>query len=156
MSRMAFLTRVLAFSQRRPAELVERGIRPAGVLLDEVEPLERHEELVFVGVAELHELLLGCPAGRQLLETDEPADAVVDVDDEVADLQVPELGDERPRRRPAPLVRPPLLFEQIGLGEDPKLAPRQMEATREHVPSSRAPAVFARSSASATERARTS
>ena len=42
---------------RRPAEAVERGTRGAGVFLDEVEPLDRDEELVVAGVAELHELL---------------------------------------------------------------------------------------------------
>ena len=42
---------------RGAAELVERRLGGAGVLLDEVEPLDRHEELVVAGVAQLHELL---------------------------------------------------------------------------------------------------
>ena len=85
----------------RAAELVERRAGAAGVLLDEIEPLERDEQLVVAGVAELHELLRRrCPAPtREALQADEPADAVVDVDDEIADLQVAEVGDERARRR---------------------------------------------------------
>ena len=94
MSRMAFLTRALAFSQRRAAQLVERRVGAAGVFLDEVEALERNEQLVLAGVAELHELLR-VDAHLDLLQADEPADAVVDVDDEVADLQVAEIRDER-------------------------------------------------------------
>ena len=55
---------------------------------------------------------------RQLLQADEPADAVVDVHDEVADLQVAKIGDEGSRRRAAALVGAALLLEQVGFGEE--------------------------------------
>ena len=41
----------------RAAELVERRRGAAGVLLHEIEPFERHEQLVLVRVPQLHELL---------------------------------------------------------------------------------------------------
>ena len=63
----------------------------------------------------------GVEADVDPLEADEHADAVVDVDDEVADLEVAEVGEERPRRRPAALVGLPLLLEDVGLG--PELEP---------------------------------
>ena len=94
----------------RAAELVERRPRRAGVLLDEIEPLDRDEELVLAGVAELHELLR-LEADLDPLQADEHADAVVDVDDEVADLEIAEVGEERARspsggaRAPAALPR---------------------------------------------------
>ena len=94
MSRMAFLTRVLAFSQVVPPRRSSGGPRRAGVLLDQVEPLDRDEQLVLAGVAELEELLRRRP-DVDLLQADEHADAVIDVDDEVADLQVAEVGEER-------------------------------------------------------------
>ena len=81
----------------RAAEPVERRTRGARVLLDQVEPLDRDEELVFAGVAELHELLR-LEADVDPLQADEHADAVVDVDDEIADLEIAEVGQERPRR----------------------------------------------------------
>ena len=81
----------------RAAEPVERRGAPPGVLLNQVEPLERHEQLVFAGVPELHELLRLLPRhDREALEADEPADAVVDVHDEIADLQIAEVRQERP------------------------------------------------------------
>ena len=55
----------LGFFPGRAAELVERRRRAAGVLLDQIEPLERDEQLVLAGVAELHELLLRLPAPDQ-------------------------------------------------------------------------------------------
>ena len=39
------------------------------------------------------------PRHAELLEADELADAVVDVDDEIADLQVAQVGEERLARR---------------------------------------------------------
>ena len=86
---MAFLTRVLP-SPRRAAQAIERGSGPADVFLDEVEPLDRDKELVFTRVPQLEELLLRLAgaAHPELLQADELADAVVDVDHEVADLEV--------------------------------------------------------------------
>ena len=51
----------------RAAEPIERRPRAAGVLLNEVEPLDRDEQLVVAVVAELEELLLrlaGCRGRR--------------------------------------------------------------------------------------------
>ena len=118
MSRMAFLTRVFAFSHVVPPSLSSDGRDGAGVLLDEIEPLDRDEELVLARVAELHELLRR-RADVDALETDEHADAVVDVDDEIVDFQVAEIGEERAGGRPPPLlVRLPLFFEDVGLGPE--------------------------------------
>ena len=79
---------------RRAAEPVDRRPRRAGVLLDEIEPLDRDEQLVVAGVAQLEELLLAV-ADADLLQADEHADAVIDVDDEVADLQVAQVREKR-------------------------------------------------------------
>ena len=107
----------------RAAEPVERRARGAGVLLDEIEPLDRDEELVFAGVAELHELLR-LEADVDALQADEDADAVVDVDDEVADLQIAEVREERPRRGLAALVDLALFLEDVGLGPELELRVR--------------------------------
>ena len=138
MSRMAFFTRVLAFSQVVPPSLSSAGADAPGVFLDEIEPLERNEQLVVAGVAELHELLLGRLAGgridgpdREPLQPDESADAVVDVDDEVVELEVAEVGDERAGGRLAALVNPPFFLEEIGLGEDQQARVDQVEPARE-------------------------
>ena len=102
----------------RAAELVERRLGAAGVLLNEIEPLDRDEELVFAVVAKLHELL-DVRTDFDPLQPDEHADAVIDMDDEVADLEVAEVRQERARRRAAPLVRGlALLFEDVRLGPD--------------------------------------
>ena len=116
---------------RGSAELVERRARGAGVLLDEIEPLDRDEELVLARVAELHELLRR-RADVDPLETDEHADAVVDVDDEIVDLQVAEIGEERAGGRPPPLlVRLPLFFEDVGLGPELESGLREPEPARQ-------------------------
>ncbi len=99
----------------------------AGVLLDEIQPLDRDEELVLAGVAELHELLR-IEADVDALQADEMSDAVVDVDDEVAGLEVAEVGQERPRRRLAALVDLALFFEDVGLGPELELGLGQAEA----------------------------
>ena len=73
----------LGLLPRRAAEAIERRARCAGVLLDEIEPLDRDEEFVFAGVAKLHELLR-VEADIDALEANEEPDAVIDVHDEVA------------------------------------------------------------------------
>ena len=101
MSRMAFLTLRLGLLPGGAAEPIERRLRAAGVLLDQVEPLDRDEQLVVAVVAELQELLHDVAADdADLLEADELADAVIDVDDEVADLEIAQVGEER-RRQPS-------------------------------------------------------
>ena len=112
------------------AKAIDRRPRRAGVLLNEIEPLDRHEQLVFAGVAQLHELLRRFADGdAQLLEPDERADAVIDVDHVVADFQIPQIGDEDLGSRSAPLGLggPALLLEDIAFGEDGQAAFRQPE-----------------------------
>src|SRR4051794_31255183 len=67
----------------RAAEAIDRRPRRAGVLLDEIQTLDRHEQLVFTGVAQLEKFLL-VVADADLLQPDEYADAVIDVNDEIA------------------------------------------------------------------------
>ena len=72
MSRMAFLTLVLAFSQDVPPSRSSGGLRAAGVFLNEVEPLDRDEELVVAVIAQLEKLLHDVAvADRDLLQADE-------------------------------------------------------------------------------------
>jgi hypothetical protein len=87
----------------RAAEPIERRFRRAGVLLDEIEPLDRHEELVVARVPKLEELLgrVRLRPDGNLAERDEHADAVIDVHDQVVDLEVAEVGEERARKRAA-------------------------------------------------------
>ena len=71
------------------AQPIERRLRSTGVFLNQVEPLDRNEQLVVAVIAKLEELLHASPAAdANLLEADELADAVVDVDDQIADLQI--------------------------------------------------------------------
>src|SRR5687768_17632200 len=66
---------------RRAAKAIERRLRPAGVFLNQVEPLDWDEQLGIGVIAELEEFLDDVAArDRDLLEADELADAVVDVD----------------------------------------------------------------------------
>ncbi len=111
----------------RAAEPIEGGPRRAGVALHEVEPLHRDEELVLARVAELHELLR-LEADVDPLEPDEHADAVIDVDDEVADLEVAEVGEEGAGGGLAPLVHLPFFLEDVGLGPELQAGVRQTEA----------------------------
>ena len=106
---------------RRAAELVERRLRGAAVLLNEVEPLDRHEQLVLAGVPQLHELLHRV-ADADLLQSDKLSDAVIDVDDEVADLQIAEIRQERLGNGTVPIAAPldlvAILVEDIGFGDN--------------------------------------
>ena len=79
------------------AQPVERGPRALGarVLLHAVEGVDGHLELVAALVDEDHELAREA-AEVEGLEALEAADAVVLVDDEVADAQVAEVGEEAP------------------------------------------------------------
>ncbi len=130
MSRIAFLTLVFARSHDVPPRRSIGGLRRARVLLHEVEPLDRNEQLVFAGVAQLEELLR-CVADADLLQADEHADAVVDVDDEIADLEVAKIGEERLRRRSPPLGRAAVFFEDVRLGVNLQPGVRQAESTRQ-------------------------
>ena len=101
----------------RAAKLVERGTRGAGELLNEIEALDRDKELVFAEVAELHELLR-LHAELDPLQSDEHPDPVIDVDDEIPDLQVAEVGEECARGRSAALVRLSLFLEDVRFGPE--------------------------------------
>ena len=138
MSRIAFLTRVLAFSHVVPPKAIERRPRAAGVLLNQIEPLDRDEQLVVAVVAQLEELLelrararRRLPARRQLLQTDELADPVIDVDDEIANLQVAQVGEKRLRETAALVRGRTLFFEDVGLGVDLQCGVRETESSRE-------------------------
>ncbi len=94
---MAFLTRALVFCQVWVPSLLSCGAGPVSrgaVLLDEVETGERDVELGLVGELEDHEFER---RGVVLFDHAEAAvlrDAVLDVDDVVADGEVAEVGDE--------------------------------------------------------------
>jgi hypothetical protein len=82
-----FLDACLCPFPRGAAKLVERRLAGSAVLLDEVQPFDRNEQLVFAGVSQLHELLHGV-TDTDLLETDEPADAVIDMHHKIFDFEV--------------------------------------------------------------------
>ena len=115
-----FLHARLGFVPRRAAQTIERRGGAAGVFLDEIEPLERNEELVVGRVPEFHELLrLRSRHDRQPLQPDELPDAVVCVDDQVARLEIAEIGNEGSGGRlSVALARAPFFLEQIGFRED--------------------------------------
>ena len=103
----------------RAAEAIERRLRAAGVFLDQVEALDGHEQLGVAVIAQLEELLDDVAAGDgDLLEADELADAVIDVDDQIADLEIAQVGEERGGRRSllAGAGLAPLFVEDVGLG----------------------------------------
>ena len=105
------------------AEPIERRLRAAGVFLDQVETLDRHEQLRVAEIAKLEELLHDVAAGDgDLLEADELADAVIDVNDQIADLEVAQVGEECGRHRSllAGAGLAPLFVEDVGLGVDLK------------------------------------
>ncbi len=114
------------FLPRRPTEPIERGPRRAGVHLNEIEPLDRDEQFVLARIPELHELLR-ISSDVDALEADEQPDAVIDVDDEVAGLQIAEIGKERAGGGLAAFVDLALFLEDVGLGPELKLRIRQTE-----------------------------
>ena len=115
---------------RRPAEPIDRRLVGAGVFLDEIEPLDRDKQLVVAGIAQLEKLLLAV-ADADLLQADEHADAVVHVDDEIADLEIAQIGQERLGRRAPALGRAPFFLEDVGFGVDLQAGVRQTESARQ-------------------------
>ena len=100
----------LGLLPRCAAKTIQRRPRAAGVLLNQVEALDRNEQLVVAVIVKLEKLLAAVgPAKAELLQADELADAVVDVDDEIADLQIAQVGEERPGQIAA-LFRSAALF----------------------------------------------
>src|SRR4051812_33187249 len=130
-----FLDARLGLLPRGPAEFVERRTRAAGVLLDQIQPFYWDEQLVVAVVPQLEKFLrvrlraAMRPTRRpQLPQGDELSDAVIDVNDKVAHLQVSKIGQER-LREVAPLFgAAALLLEDIGFDEDLQLRVSQPEA----------------------------
>ena len=115
---------------RRAAQPVDGGPRRPRVLLNEVQPFDRHEELVVTGVPQL-EKFLERVADADLLEADERPDAMVHVHDQVADLQIAQVRKKRLGGRFSPLGRAPILLEDVGLGVNLQPGVGQPEAARE-------------------------
>src|SRR4029079_19550009 len=92
----------------------------AGVFLNQVEPLDGNEQLVVAVIAEFQKFVraLGASAYTQLFETDELANPMIDVNDQVAHLQVTEVGEKRLRQIPTLLGRVPFFLEDICFGVD--------------------------------------
>ena len=91
MSRMAFLTRFGAFPGRA-AQPIDRRPEAPVVFLDQIEPLDRHEQPVVAGVSQLEEFLHPV-VDADLLQPGERADPVVDMDDEVSGFEVAQVRD---------------------------------------------------------------
>ncbi len=125
-----FLDFALGLLPRGAAEPIDRRLRRAGVLLDQIEPLDRHEQLVLARVAELEEFLHAV-ADADLLEADEHADAIVDVHDVVADLEVAQIRQEGLGRRAAALGSSALLLEDVRLGVDLEAGVGEAESARQ-------------------------
>ena len=105
------------------AQLVEgrHDVADLGELLDEIQVLDGHEELVVVAVEDLDELP-ALPVHLDPLQAVEDADPVIRMDDEIAALEVLELGEEGLPRNAAD--EDLLLGEDVPLGEDDDLRPR--------------------------------
>ena len=128
----------------RAAQPIERRPRSAGVFLNQIEPFDRHEQLVVAVIAKLEEFLLTARADRrlcwcQLLQADELADPVIDMDDEVANLQIAQVREKRLREVAALLRRAALFLENVGLCVDLKRGIRQTESSRQACRQQRAP-----------------
>ena len=66
----------------------------------------------------------------QLPEAYELANAVIDIDNEIADLQIAKIGEKRLREVAALLQRGAFFLEDVGLGVDLKRRVSQAEAAR--------------------------
>ncbi len=120
----------LGLFPRRPAKPVEAGTGGPRKALHQIEALHGNEQLVVGRVAELHELLR---VGTHFdsFQPDEDADAVIDVHDEVANLEIAEVREERPRGRLPAVMCLPLLFEDVRLGPQLQASLRESEALRQ-------------------------
>src|ERR1700694_2273548 len=96
-SRMRFLLRALPRfppSPPAPAEPVELATPLLrSIAREQLDVLDRQEQLVAARVMDLQAIVRGA-GGLDIAQTDEPADAVVDVDDEVPGAKTRHLGDE--------------------------------------------------------------
>ena len=114
---------------RRAAEAIDWRPARAGVFLHQVESLDRHEQLVLARVAELEEFLRRV-SDADLFQPDERADAVVDVNDEVAHFQIAEIGQERLAWRSTLLGDAPRLVEDVRFRVNLQAGIRQPESAR--------------------------
>ena len=127
------LDRGLRARPGRAAELVELRlrVRAAGVLLDEIEVLHRHQQLAAAGVLDLHHFALGRPE-RNALQPVKAPDAVIDVDDVVAHLQIAQIGDERlGRALLAADARGGRRLEEVPLGVNGEVQLLEVEPARQ-------------------------
>ena len=114
----------------RAAEPIDGRLCRAGVLLNEIEPLDGNEQFVVARIMQLDEFLL-VVADADFLQANEDADAVVDVDDGIADLQIAEIRQKGFRGRPSALGRAPLLLEDVGFGVNLEARVGQPETARQ-------------------------
>ena len=136
--------RGLAAGPGRAAQPVQHGrdVLDAGVLLHEIESLDRQEQRLLLGVPDLHELAF-LALDRESLQALEAPDAVVGVHDRVAQLQVAQVREKRLARLSPRLRRAPLLAEDLLFGVDGQSGIAQAKARgdlpRERDDGSRAP-----------------
>ena len=128
---MALRTRALVFRPRRRAQMIQRRLRALrrAVFLNQVETRQRNVEARALGVFQQHELSVAVA----LIDFLQPlilSNAVLDVDDVIADLQIAKVGKERRHLRLLPL-RPRRdrvgLVKQIACAKD-----REMRFRKEH------------------------
>ena len=120
MSLTALRTEDFRFSQPAPPSRSSAGAGPSpadGVLLDEVQPLDRDEELRVARVAQVDHLAHDARVVDRR-EAREAAEAVVAVDDDVPDPQVAQVGEERLGRRLPPRRRGARLAEEVRRREE--------------------------------------
>ena len=132
MSFMALRTRALVFAQAARAQMIQYRLRAfrRTIFLHQVEPRQRHIQPRALGIFEQHEFRVAV-ALVDFLQSLILPDAVLDVDDVVADLQVAEIGEECGGLRLLPLrARDDRLglVEQIARAEDREIRVGQDDA----------------------------
>src|SRR5437868_14390140 len=87
----------LGLFPRGAAEPIECRTCAARVLLNEIKAFDGNEQLVLALIAKLEKLMraFGAAANAELFQADELADAVIDVDDEIADVQIAQIREGR-------------------------------------------------------------
>ena len=106
-------------------------------------------------VTELEKFLrIGAAAHAELFEADEFADAVIDVDDEVADLQIAQVGQKGLRQVAAFFRRTPLFLEDVSLGIHLQRRGAEPEPTRQRADATRPPRVRVLGASTASARCR--
>ena len=126
------MTRVFAFSHDVPPRRSRAGRASAGVFLDQIEALDRYEQLVLAGITQLEKFLRSVGSTNpELFQSSEFADAMVHVDDQIAGFQIPKVREERPRNTPTPFGRAMFFLEDVGLGVNLQRRIRQPEPARQ-------------------------